>query len=170
MTRAISAVLTAGPVLLLGACASDTTNYPSLARRDVERAAAAPAPAATATPAPDVLDPAIAARLPAMVANARDAHRRFAAARDRAERTIATAAGSTPGSEAWAQASIALASLESARSQAMIALADLDSLHAEARVNGTGGAGSIAAARDEVAALVREEDAVLDALRSRLGD
>ena len=171
MTRAISVTLAAGSLLLLTACASDTTNYPSLARRDVERAAAAPSPTPSPAPGPVAAGPdtALAARLAGMIAAAHDAHRRFGAARGRAEGTIASGAGAAPGSEAWATASIALAGVESARSDAMIALADLDALYAGARVDGTGSAGAIAAARDEVSALIGEEDQILADLRGRLG-
>lgn len=160
-----------GLAVLLSACASDTVNYPSLARRDVERAAATSAPSPAPPPAPvaEGPDPALSARLAGMVAAAREAHRRFAEARERAERSIAAGTGAAPGSEAWATASIALAGLESARSDAMIALADLDALYAEARVSGSGNPGAIASARDEVGTLIGEEDRVLADLRGRLG-
>jgi hypothetical protein len=104
-----------------------------------------------------------------LVASAQAAQGRFAAARERTERLVAAGAGSTPGSETWAVASVALAGLESSRSDAMIALADLDALHTEARVNNTGGAGAIATARDEVASLIGEQDRILTTLRTRLG-
>ena len=165
MMRLSLAPLIAAALMPLSACASDTANYPSLARRDVERAAV-PSPAPVIEVA---ADPALLARLPGLVAAARAAQGRFAAARDRTERLVAAGAGSTPGSESWAVASIALAGLESSRSDAMIALADLDALHTEARVNSTGGAGAIAAARDEVASLIGEQDQILIALRTRLG-
>ena len=62
-----------------------------------------------------------------------------------------------------------LAGLESARSDAMIALADLDALFAGSRINGTGGAGAIAASRDEVSALVAEQDRIVATLSRHLG-
>ena len=166
MMRLSLAPLIAVALMPLSACASDTANYPSLARRDVERAAPAPSPAPVSEA---TADPALLARLPSLVAAARAAQGRFAAARERTERLVAAGAGSTPGSESWAVASIALAGLESSRSDAMIALADLDALHTEARVNNTGGAVVIAAARDEVASLIGEQDQILIALRTRLG-
>ena len=45
----------------------------------------------------------------------------------------------------------------------------IDALYAGARVDGTGSAGAIAAARDEVSALIGEEDQILADLRGRLG-
>jgi hypothetical protein len=166
MMRLSLVPLIAAGLMPLAACASDTANYPSLARRDVERAPAAPSPAPVSEAA---ADPALLARLPGLVASAQAAQGRFAAARERTERLVAAGAGSTPGSETWAVASVALAGLESSRSDAMIALADLDALHAEARVNNTGGAGAIATARDEVASLIGEQDRILTTLRTRLG-
>lgn len=159
--------------LSLGACASDTTNYPSLARRPAERIAAqppkAPAPATT-IPA----DAALPARLAKLVDEARAAHARFGDRRPMAERAIAAGGGAAMGSEGWSIASVALADLESARSEAMVPLADLDQLLAAKLVadgsNGDSGDGAaIAAARLQVSQLIAEEDRVLAALRGRLG-
>ena len=77
------------------------------------------------------------------------------------------------GSEAWSVAQVALASLEAARSDAMIALADLDSLYVAAKIEavpteGSGDVDAIGAARDDVIALVGEEDEALASLRGRL--
>ncbi len=169
MTRLSLLLLIAAGILPLAACASDTANYPSLARRDVERTAATPVPSPAPIPDPGP-DAALAARLAGLVAAARGAQQRFAAAQPGAERGVGAGAGSSPGSESWARASIALAGLETTRSDAMIALADLDALYAEARVNGTNGASAIAAARNEVSVLVSEQDRTVAALRGRLGD
>lgn len=166
MKRLCLMPIAAAGLLAIAGCASDTANYPSLARRDVERVKTAPPPAGppVAAPSPDASLPA---RLASLVADAREAHRRFGAARDRAERAVAAAAGAAVGSDAWATGSIALASLESARSQAMIALADLDALYANARITSSPDAAAIAAARDEVSGLVTEEDAVVIDLQRR---
>ena len=168
MTRFCLYPFAAAGTLALTACASDVTTYPSLARRDVERAPSSPAPSPSATPDPGP-DAELAARLTGLVASARAADQRFSAARYSAERTVASGSGAKPGSEAWAVASIALAGLESARSDAMIALADLDALFAGSRINGTGGAGAIAASRDEVSALVAEQDRIVATLSRHLG-
>lgn len=153
--------------LTLSACAADKATYPSLARRDVERAASAePAPEPPAPPAPASAD--LAPRLARLVEQAGKAHERFSVRRGRAEQLTASARGASIASEGWAVASIALADLESARSEAMIALADLDQLYAGARIEG-GDAKAIAEARDRVMAWIGEEDAILANLRSRLG-
>ena len=152
---------------VLAACAADQDAYPSLARRDVERAASAePAPVPPAPPQP--ADPGLAPRLQQLVDRAGKAHERFSARRGRAEQLTASAQGSAIASESWAVASVALADLESARSEAMIALADLDQLYAAAHIGGTE-AGAIDQARDRVMSLIGEEDQVLATLRSRLG-
>jgi hypothetical protein len=163
MTRAALSLL----ILGLAGCGADTVNYPSLARRPAERAAA-PAPAPTA-PAPASPDAQALARFAELEGQARAAHARFLAARETAERRIEAAAAAAPGSETWAVASVALAGLEAARSEAMVALAELDQTYAQTRIEGGDGT-AVAAARDRVIALIAEEDRVLAGLRGRLGD
>lgn len=160
---------------LIGGCASDQKNYPSLARRPAERIANDPAQAMPTTaplPAPIPAPAQLAARLDTLVADARAAHERFRTRQARAEQLVAAASGAAVASESWAVATVALADLESARSDAMVALADLDALLAADRVEhaitGGGSAPDIAAARDKVIALVGEEDAVLANLRGRM--
>jgi hypothetical protein len=152
-------------MLALSAC-GDSSGYPSLSRRDVERNQAEPTP--TPPPAPIPESPDLAPRLARLVEQARAAHEKFAAARPRAEQLVSGAGGAAMASESWSVASIALAELESSRSEAMVALADLDQLYAARRIEGGDGA-TIAAARDRVMAWIGEEDRVLAALRGRLG-
>ncbi|HCJ22795.1 MAG TPA: hypothetical protein DHV64_14940, partial [Erythrobacter sp.] len=77
------------------------------------------------------------------------------------------AAGSAIGSDSWATAQVALADLDSARSIAATALGDLDILYTAATVQAQDSA-AIAAARETVIALVREEDDVLARLRAQI--
>ncbi len=159
MTRRFCPVLA---VMLLAGCTSSTDNFPSLARRDAERitGSAAVVPALN----PVLTESLPAGQLEAKVAGARSAHARFLSRQDRATQLIVAARGAAQGGDAWSSASVALAELESARSEAMVALADLDELYAAARVAGRDVA-TISAARDQVLALVEEEDRVLAALR-----
>lgn len=160
--------------LLAGACASPG-DYPSLARRDAERfpqtaePVAMPAPTAPGQALPD---PALVAQLGRLEDRARTAHAQFLRERTRTTALVAAGAGSARGSESWSVATVALSSLESARSETMIALADLDSLLAADRVahpNEQSGDGvAIAASREKVIQLVAEEDRVLAGLASRL--
>lgn len=101
-----------------------------------------------------------ARRIAVLEQQARAAHARFLedvpAARSRSN--VARAAA--PGSEAWAQAQVAIANLEGHRAELMIALADLDAAYVE-----TSNAGEtiaeVAAARDAVGALLDAENAVI---------
>jgi len=159
---------------LLGACASPGT-YPSLAKREAERASGAARPVQPdSPPAPVPAAPAqgLSERLAALVGQARAAHAHFVAARSGASALVARAAGSAVASENWSVAAVALADLEASRSDAMIALAELDSLHVADAVahfaSDSGDEPAITAARETVMALISEEDTVLAALRGRL--
>jgi hypothetical protein len=159
--------LCAALVFALAACSADTKNYPSLARRAVERGSGTETPA----PAPSPIAPSIdqLAQMAAAVTRATQAHVKFGEARPGAQQRVAAGSGSAPGSEAWAIGSVALAGLESTRSAAMIALADLDQLYVAARIEGRD-IDAIVRARDEVTGLIAEEDRVLAELRGKLGD
>lgn len=156
------------PVLLAG-CASDSAGYPSLARRDAERIAESPpetpaSPSATLPP-----DRAVLARLDVLVAQAKTAHDKFRARRGRAETLVRAASGAPVASESWSVATVALADIESARSDAMVALADIDAIDVATRLEGTPATATVVkAARDNVTALVGEQDAVLARLRARM--
>ena len=154
---------------LLGACASTGGDYPSLAIRDAERAEGrfdTGEPARIDVPPVEVdLAGGLGARLAALVTAAEEAHREFAAVRPRARRLV-SAAGSM-GSDSWAAAQVALAELDSARSRAAVSLADLDMIYISARVAAEDAA-AVEAARNQVIALVAEEDTELETLRARI--
>jgi len=156
--------------LLLGACARGEGSYPSLERRPAERLSAvyAPPSAPSAEP-PAPLDPAVLNRLDGLIGAARSADATFHGREAHALALVDAAAGAARASEAWSVATIAVSELESARAQAMIALADLDRLYVTARSQGQD-VTAVAAARDQVTALVAAEDKALDSLKGRLGD
>jgi hypothetical protein len=158
-------VLPAFAAALLGACAGDSTRYPSLAIRDAERVTGTIAPA---TP-DDTAAPAIAStqEIAALVASARASHRRFLAAQPGAAQLARSAAGRGIESEAHARALVSLADLTALRSQTAIALGDLDLIEAETG-NSLAPVAEINAAQAEVAAFVNEEDAVLGALAAQI--
>lgn len=150
----------------LSACTTASDAYPSLAIRDVERAAGTmqPAePAAYVAPAPPA---AVLDRLDQLAAEAASAHRAFQAEAPRARTAVTAARGAGPGADSWAVAQVAVAGLESTRSRAMIALADLDRIYVDAAVEGLE-ITRIAAARDRVAAQVDEQNAAIEQM---LGD
>lgn len=180
MIRATSRIAPVLALLAVSACASPG-DYPSLARRDVERINGSGLPASPSGPAPDA-PPAttnapsadLSARLGQLVNQARAAHRRFLDRRPRAEQLASAASGAAVASEAWSVATVAIADLEAARSEAMVTLAELDALHAAHRVehhsDDTADGTAILAAREQVLALVGDEDAVLAALRGKVRD
>jgi len=152
-------------MLALSAC-GDSSGYPSLSRRDVEKNQTEPSSTPPPAAAPD--SPDLAPRLARLVEQARAAHEKFVAGRARAEQLVSGASSAAMASEGWSEASVALAELESSRSDAMVALADLDQLYAARRIEGGDGT-AIATARDQVMAWIGDEDQVLAALRGRLG-
>jgi hypothetical protein len=155
----------AGP-LLAGCAGATQADYPSLAIRDVERVAGTLAPAAAPAPPPA---PASATLNEAgeLRARASEIHARFLAAAPEARSRVGAARGAEPGAESWARAQVALAGLEAIRSQAMVPMADLDRLHVDAATQGQETV-TIAAARDEVAALIAEEDRLIASLQAGL--
>jgi hypothetical protein len=170
--------------LLLAGCAADYSTYPSLARRPAERAGNLAEPASGGAPervsgtsdvvaaAPTPLPPApppspdLIARLGQLSDQAQAAHNEFSSRRGEAQRLVSGAGGAV-GGEGWAQASVALAGLETTRSQAMIALADLDELYAAESIAGSD-VTAIGATRDRVIGWIGEEDQVLAELRGRI--
>ena len=157
------------PTLLLGACARDTGEYPSLARRPAERLTATfdapPAPAVVVLPPPSS---SVTGQISPLVSAAQRADAKFRQREPRARSLVGSSGGARMGSESWAVATIAVSELEVARAEAMLALADLDTLYNDTRVRGED-PGAIGAARDTVTGLIERQDQVLGELRGRLG-
>jgi len=155
--------------LLLGACTTSRSEYPSLARRPAERLTATfdapPAPVVVVLPAPPA---AVTGQLGGLIGAAQAADAKFRAREARARITVSAAGNAKMGSESWGTATIAVAELESARAEAMLALSDLDTLYNDTRVRGED-PGQIGAARETVTGLISRQDQVLGELRSRLG-
>ena len=158
-----------GLALGLGACASTDTRYPSLATRDVERVEGQFEPvAAEPLDVPEVpvrLPDGQTPRLEALLAEARAAHEEFTSTAPGAASRVDAARGASNQSDAWAAAQVALADLDSTRSRTAIALGDLDILYIAASVQAEE-RGAIDAAREQVIAFVREQDAILERLRA----
>jgi hypothetical protein len=172
---ALLSTRTAAPVMLLlalSACNADRSRFPSLATRPAERAYGTGQPV---TPT-DVLpltaqvpaSASLAARVSALRKTARAAHARFGEQQGEAARLVAAARGSTPGTDAWARATVALAALTSARSEGMVALADLDRLLIAATEQAATGSdadlAAVSPAHSEVEALLKDEDQTVTAL------
>ncbi len=145
--------------LLVGACATpDAGLYPSLERRAIERRASVP-PAPPVVAVPEPVSATLSAALAALEADAVRGEAAFRAALPAAR--AARAGGEATGSEAWAQANVALSRLDAARAPTLLALAELDRLGLDSE-----GAAleAVAALQARVAALVAGQRAVLDEL------
>lgn len=99
---------------LAAACAADPTVYPSLAPRAVERLGF-DEPAAP-PPAPVAADPALDARIAALVQQRADAARAFERGAARAETLARGARAAKVGSDRWIDAQTAIAELDALRS------------------------------------------------------
>lgn len=155
--------------LLLSGCAAPEGKYPSLAIRDAERVDGSSAVVtAPITPSAEIpLSGAVTARLAQLQAAATTAHQTFLNAVPAATRLVSAASGAGVTTDRWADAQIALANLDSARSQAAIPLADLDVLHADA-VLALEHHSRIVETRAAVIAMIAEQDRILSNLRSRM--
>ncbi|MFC4256097.1 hypothetical protein GRI97_11790 [Altererythrobacter xixiisoli] len=158
MSRAIPILLLG---LSLGACARASTDYPSLAIRDVERAQGTMLPPAPYIPPP--ISAATGDQLTRLAQQADAAHREFGTLADRARRAVTAARGQGPGSDNWAVAQVAVAQLESQRSATMIQLADLDRIFVDAAAQGNE-LTRIEEVRQKVSAMVDSENLLIDEL------
>lgn len=153
--------------LALSACASTSDRYPSLAIRDAERVQGSFEPDTAATPPPALAPPSadLLARLSELRSEAASAHGEFLSIVPRAQRLVASAGG--VGSDSWASAQVALASLDGARSKAAVPLGDLDVLFIDATLAAEQRE-AIGEVRAEVLRLIEAEDETLARLRGRL--
>lgn len=126
------------PLLVLGAallagCAKTSTRYPSLLPRPNEGVnfAEPVRPAPTLRP-----DPALDARIAALVKIVDSADHDFQDAARDAEAKVARAHGTPAGSSPWLDAQTALSTLDGLKSRAAVALADLDELAIERSESG----------------------------------
>ena len=150
---------------LLAACAAQGS-FPSLAPRAVESELGGETPSPAAPAIAD--DPALAARIGELVAQARQGQAAFEAAIQGAE---AAAAGSGPaGSEAWTAAQVAISRAEAARLPTVNALAELDALGiARARQpTSAGDLEAVTAATAEVQAIAVGQRRRIDSVRALL--
>ena len=171
MRRLLYSAPTLAATLALGACATGADQYPSLQIRDVERAQGqftpTPAQKLDAPPVPVPLTRTLAEQLAQLSQQAVAAHQAFVKQVPGATRLAAAARGSAVGSDAWASAQVALASLDSARSDTAVSLADLDTIEIS-RLTAADDAAAVDPVRSQVAALIAEEDDTLARLRAGL--
>lgn len=150
-------------LLTLAACAP-AGPVPSLAPRPIEKLAGAP----EATPPPPTerpaADAALAARIAALVAAAREGEAEFNRIERTEGRALAAARGAPEGSDRWIAGETGRSALEAARQASANALASLDALIIE-RIDNGAGIDELAAAHADVAAIVARQTDRLSALR-----
>ncbi len=112
-------------VASLAACAQDTTPYPSLAPRAVEKQGFAEpeVPVAVATP-----DAALDARVAALDGRLTGLEARFATESAAADRAARAAKGARAGSEGWITAQTLLAGLDDVRAQTSSVVTDIEQI------------------------------------------
>ena len=157
--------------LVLGACAGTSSDYPSLAIRDVERVEgsfAAPTRETIDVPPVDIdMTAPLGETLDRLVGEARSGNEVFLEVAPRAQRFVGAAVNSDTESRAWASAQVALSELESARSVSAVPLADIDILYTAARAAAQD-ASQIETAREEIVSIIAAQDETLAQLRGRI--
>ncbi len=137
----------------LSGCAK-TGDFPSLMPRPAETAAAAPNPETSSQAAP-AQDPALAARLSQLLADAEGGKRAFEQELAVVRHTIARAGAAE--SESWIEAHLALSRLEASRTPTVNAAAEVDALALERSRTGAeisaADVAAIAAAAERIDAL-----------------
>ena len=158
--------------MLASGCVSQTGEFPTLARRNIETVyvdGELPTPAPVpVTPA----DPDLLAKLKILLGRADDGQRTFAQALPEARRGVSAARGGAVGGESWAVATTAISALETSRRDSAVTLADLDRLYADSvtdESNSIGADRAIYDAREQVMAIVAAQNAQIAGLRNGIG-
>ncbi|HEX9963605.1 MAG TPA: hypothetical protein VGB04_01320 [Allosphingosinicella sp.] len=152
------------PLILAAGCAAPGP-YPSLAPRPAEKLYAEDADERKPTPQPD--DPALAAEIDRLLAEAKAGGAQFDSALSTAQRRAGSAGPA--GSDSWIEAQQALSRLESARARTTAAFADLDRLSIERSNAGTLGDGDLERMRRAAAEIQALADSQADRLQ-KLGE
>ena len=150
---------------LVSACV-ERDGYPSLLPRGAEKVGF-DEPAAP-PPAPVAADPALDARIATARQANRDALATTGAAIARAERLAAAARGKAAGSEAWLDAQVALADLDTLRSDRLATLTDLEQLAGERAAALQPDYPALDAAIDEARSAIAAQTARIAALQEQL--
>jgi hypothetical protein len=153
--------------LLLVACAGPEGDAPSLTPRPIEGILDEPVRAIA--PVQSTSDTALATEIAALVEQAEAGHSAFTARYPAAQGTVQNAAGSAVESEAWIEAQLAVSALDSARSETVRTLGSLDAILAgQALAGAPSETEKLLDARERVASLYGEQNALYDALNATL--
>ena len=156
-------------LLILAACGTKGTGFPSLERRSYEADApiqAAIEPAA----APSILPGELAAKADALRARHKAAHGVYLGALAAVEAIASRAAGSSPGSEAWVNAHLMLSRLDKTRADSVAAVRDFDGLIFEAGARDAGLAALLTEAQRPVIDDVAQQNAQIARLSKMIGE
>jgi len=148
-------------------------DFPSLAKRPYEDAAANTKPAPS-PPLVTVLPAPLLASVDKAMQKSSSAHSKFLRNLPGAKRRgVSAARGAAVSSEAWVMAQMDMAALEMDRSPSVDALADIDALYlaqldAEFQGTSAGGAAIIEEKRDQIQVQVKLQQGEIDAMKGRL--
>lgn len=159
--------------LSLSACAMQSGDFPSLAKRPYEDAPAIEERIEVPAPEMEALPADLGNSVAAAVRQSNTAHQVFLKNLPTVRQQVSAAQGAAPSSESWVVAQMQLSALEMDRSPSIAALADMDSLYAArlgAELDGAeqGAAVLIAKSRDRIVDQVASQQQQIDALKSRL--
>ncbi|WP_271078359.1 hypothetical protein [Aurantiacibacter sp. MUD61] len=121
---------------LVAACASPSDDYPSLALRDGELVTGTMLPAESEPYVPAPPAPATIESVNSLIGTVRDANAQFMDELPSVRRQIAAGRNASVGSDAWSNAQVALAGLQTRHNEGMIAMADLVRIYAEISAEG----------------------------------
>ncbi|WP_164119108.1 hypothetical protein [Sphingorhabdus sp. Alg239-R122] len=157
--------------LILGGCAMQDGEFPTLATRNVEKHYASAESDRQASVPVAPLNTEIAAQARKMLAKAQKGQRAFAEALPGARQSAMNARGAATGGESWAVATTQISALDISRGESAMALADLDQLYAD-QVTGEADSPATAQAigdvRSKVYDMVQAQDSAITALRAML--
>lgn len=162
----------ASPLLLLfilAACGTKEGGFPSLERRSYEADTPIAAPIES-TAAPSILSGEFARKAEALQVRHTAAHGAYLRGLPAVQATVAKAAGTAPGSEAWVNAHLMLSRLDQMRSDSVAALRDFDGLIAEAGARDVGLAELVTEAQRPVMDEVAEQNAEIARLSKVIGE
>ena len=158
----VKLALLVGMATMASGCAADASTYPSLARRAIEQHYDVVASLPATPPVPAPVSATLSAAIRGLGGDADRADAAFRALLAASANVISSAIGASDGSEAWAEANIALSRLEAARGPAVLALAEIDRLAIEqALANDAGAVAALSVEQDRLAALITDQSQAL---------
>ncbi|WP_085810377.1 hypothetical protein [Sphingomonas sp. TZW2008] len=150
----------------LAGCSATGRSYPSLLPRAAEQQSFAEP--ATPPPAPAAPDPALDARIAATTATLNARVKAFETASATARQKVASAGRAPAGSEAWLDAQVTLAELDSLRSATLEVVTDLETIAGERAADLAADYGPLDAAVSQARAAAAKQAATIAELQGRL--